>query len=206
MTTLATDTFQRADSGTLGANWTDIEVGLGIVTNECATNNNAGGHAAKYTGVSLPTLDQWAEMTIGSVAESTTDEGGGPLICIAGATTYLLLQGNLVETRIYTNTAGAFLQQGIDGPAVGVGDVLYIERQGTTIVARKNGVAICGTPITLSVADGIAGIRLSRAAVVPTAALFRAGDFTAADLGALVETPLKKRTWKPRPFGPGNAR
>lgn len=206
MTTLASDNFNRADSGNLGANWTDIVANFSISTNE-AKPSSASAPSAKYTGVALPTTDQWAECTMGSVVETTTDEGGGPLICIVSAgTTYLLLQGNLVQTRIYTNTAGTFAQQGIDGPAVGVGDVLYLERQGTTIVALKNGISICGTPLTLSIADGIAGMRLTRVAVVPAISLFRAGDFTGGLSGQLVETPLKKRSWRPRPFGPGNAR
>lgn len=205
MSTLATDSF--TGTGSLGANWTDIDAGWARVTDVASVTFGGGSSvfSARYTGVSFPN-DQWAQIQVGTGA-GTTDEGVGPIVRATSGGDVYLLQGNTTETRIYKRISGTFTQLGTDGPAVGTGDLLYLEIQGTNLVANKNGSNICGSPISdTDIAAGSAGIWGSATSGTITLDNFTAGDFVSTSIGAVVETNLKKRTWRPRPFGPGNVR
>jgi hypothetical protein len=210
MTILATDDFNRADAGTLGANWTDIagETGWSIVSNEAKVNATGSvSMASRYTAASFPN-DQWCQVAIGSTVETTTDSGTGPMVRLQSGGDRILLQGNTVQTRVYKKVGATFTQLGSDGPAVTNGDVLYVEVRGTTIIAMKNGSSICGSPIALGSgsASGNAGLWANPAAVLCTANNWSAGDFAVGlpDKGRIIS--VFKTSHRPRPFGPGNAR
>jgi hypothetical protein len=192
MTILATDDFNRADGG-LGANWTTTtsEDAPLISTNEA--RNSTGvltGGGARYTGAltgggAWPN-DQYAEVIIGSVVSTTTDEGvGGACRIASGAKTHYLVQGNTHETRIYKVVAGAFTQLGSDGPAVATGDKLRLICSGTSISATKNGTTIIGPVTDSDIASGDAGIWCTPNGGPGTANSFEGGDLATSAAGKI---------------------
>lgn len=207
MATLASDDFDRADGG-LGANWTTTtgETAPEIIGGE-ATVTTPSVSGARYTSVTWPN-NQWAETVIGSAVETASDEGPGPAVRIAsGAQTHYFAQCNTVETRLYRVVGGSFTQIGTDGPGVTTGDTIRLEVNGTTLQLFKNNSNICSTPITdANIASGDAGIWCTAGgAPEGTIASWNAGDFSGG-FSALVQTGLQKRSWRPRPFAPGNVR
>lgn len=179
MTTLATDDFNRADLANLGANWTALDTTFAIATNQASANGAGGVFSVRYTGVTFPN-NQWAQCTIKATAETATDQGAGPCVRMQAGGDIYLLQGNTVQTRIYKRVAGGFTQLGSDGPAVAANDVLYLEIQGTQLIAKKNGATICGSPTDVGgIASGNAGLWAGPFNTINNVDDFSAGDFTA---------------------------
>jgi hypothetical protein len=210
MTILATDDFNRADAGTLGANWTDLagETGWSIVSSEAkVTSAGSVTMASRWTAVSFPN-NQWAQVAVGSTLETTSDQGVGPMVRAQSGGDRILMQGNSVQTRVYKKVSGTFTQLGTDGPAVTNGDVLYLEIQGTTVVAKLNGTSVCGSPIALGTgpSTGSAGLWAAPVSVLDTGNNWSGGDFNIGlpNKGAIFSK--FKTSHRPRPFGPGNAR
>lgn len=158
MTVLATDNFNRANAANLGANWsipTADANAIPISGNEAANGTFPG--VEYYSAVAWPN-DQYAQVVHKTVS-TTTDSGMGPAVRVTAGGNLYLLQGTTVETRVYKRVSGVYTQLGTDGPAMATNDVAYIEVQGTTIIAKKNGTNICGSPITDSaIATGNAGL------------------------------------------------
>lgn len=172
MTTLATDGFP---TGALSANWTHIDVGFTAISNEASSATSVS--LARYTGVAFPN-DHWCQVTIGSINETTADAGPGPAICVQAGGNAIFLQCNVNETKIYERTAGpTYTQLGADGASVLVGSVMYLEIQGTTIIAKKNGVLLMTRTASGAVLGGNAGIWASPVAVTNKLDDFSAGDF-----------------------------
>lgn len=180
MTTLFSDDFLRANNASVGANYATTDVLHGITSNECSANT-VNTQVSVYNGaVSFPN-NQWAQVTIRTIAAALSDEGMGPMVRgIAANTDYYFLQGNPTETRIYRRTlAGGFVQLGSDGPGVASGDVLYLEIVGTQLIAKKNGTVICGSPTDSAIASGKPGIWGGSSGGVCTCDDFLGGNFSA---------------------------
>lgn len=138
MTQLATDDFNRANSGTLGANWTNVgQFDLAIVSNACH-GNASGDSANSYTGVGAVNVDQWAQCTT-----VNAQNDGGPTVrgtAVSNTTFYLSDTQNLGTIDIYKCISGAFtLISSISGTWA-AGDIAYIEVRGSQIIAKQNGV------------------------------------------------------------------
>lgn len=183
MTTLATDPFTGTNGAGLGANWTAIAIDATTITiqgNQASGNNSGsvGSASSYYSAVSFPN-DQWAQATIGATVVATTDLGAGPVVRAGTGLDMILLQGNTVETRVYKHVSGAYTQLGSDGPAITTGDILYLEVQGSTVISKKNGTSICGSPISGGTlpASGKAAIWLTCSATIDA----RLDDFSAGD-------------------------
>jgi len=174
MSVLATEDF--AGSGALSASWTDIAAGWTRVSGEGSCTNVTDGGTSRYTGVT-PNADHYAKLTIGSTVSTVSDEGDGPVVRMNADTSMYILQGNTVQTRVYKRMPGnVFTQLGSDGPAIATADELYLEVQGTTLVAKKNGTSICGSPLTDSaIAGGTGGLWGFGTGI--TADNFELGDF-----------------------------
>lgn len=131
------DNFNRADAGTLGANWTQLEGQLGIVSNWAGGTAAPGGYQwAVYSGTTWG-ADQSSEIKNDRVAG-----GAGPIVrAQAGVSGYFLLC-NVGPCYIYRRDSGSFtLLQTLGASAVN-GDTLKLEITGTTLRAYKNGVQI----------------------------------------------------------------
>ena len=179
MSTLATDDFNRADSANLGANWTALDTTFAIASNQAAANGAGGVFTVRYTGATFPD-DQWAQVTVNASVETQTDQGCGPCVRMQAGGNLYLLQGNTVETRIYKRVSGGYTQLGTDGPSIAAGDVLYLEIQGSQLIAKKNGSTICGSPTDSAIASGNAGLWAGPLNTVNNVDDFSAGDFAAA--------------------------
>lgn len=175
MATLATEDF--AGTGALSASWTSVTAGWTRSSN-VGVATNTGENAARYTGTAAPN-DQWAQATIGASVNPNVDEGLGPCVRFGAGGDRYLLQAGGTDTRIYKIISGAFTQLGTTGPSVATGDVVYLEIQGTTLVAKKNGSVICGSPTDASLASGSAGI-FGYSTGANTLDDFSFGDFTGA--------------------------
>lgn len=198
MTALATDNFTRANStGMSNASWTTASganASANIVSNEAACIS--GDICSNYYSGFVWQNAQYVKCVIGSVVETVTDNGAGPMARMAtGAQTGYLVQGNTHETRLYKAIAGAFTQLGSDGPAVTTGDVLEIDANGTSLTVFKNGTAICGTPVTdSSITSGNAGFWLSSPGQQISIDNWDAGDFNVA-----VTVQYEEAANRPRP-------
>lgn len=193
MTALFTDNFNRANStGISNANWTTAtgaNASVNIVSNEAACI--VGDICSNYINSIVWPNDQYAKCSVGTVVETVTDNGVGPMVRMAaGAQTGYLGQGNTHETKLYKAVATAFTQLGINGPAVTTGDVLELRAQGTTLTLLLNGTAICGTPLTdASIAAGNAGIWLSSPGQQDSLDNFEAGDFSTPPVTTSLNSP-----------------
>lgn len=155
MSVIATDNFNRADGG-LGANWTSVSGTWSIVSNEVRLD--ASGSISYYSGAGAAPNDQYAQVVMGSAVGNGADSGCGPAVRINGSDLYFMAGGD-TDTRVYKRISGGYTQLGSTGPSVAPGDVLYLEVQGTTLIAKKNGSSICGSPITdNAISSGNAGM------------------------------------------------
>lgn len=179
MTQLAADDFDRADGG-LGANWatTTDSTALAIVSNE-AVGNSAAVFGGRYTATAAPN-DGYAEIVVGSVVCTTSDEGIGPAYRVAsGALTKYLVQTNTNETRLYRVVGGGYAQLGSDGVSCVTGDVLRLTCNGTSISVQRNGTDIIGPVTNGDIASGDAGMWAAETSSFGTAASWAMGDLNA---------------------------
>lgn len=160
MTQLASDNFTRANGG-LGANWT-VNSSIGIsgpltISSNNAVSGSSGANMDVYTAVAAPN-DGYAEITLGSAVDPTTDSGVWVIYrASTTAETGYFAQCNTVETRLYKMVAGVFTQLGSNGPAGAAGDVIRIICNGTAHTVTKNGTSII-TATDSAIASGGAAI------------------------------------------------
>lgn len=180
MTQLAADDFDRADGG-LGANWAGVpnESALAIISNECY-GGSAAVFGGRYTATAAPN-DGYAEIVVGSVVCTTSDEGIGPAYRISSvAQTHYLVQTNQNETRLYRVVSGSYAQLGTDGAACVAGDVLRLTCNGTSISVQRNGTTFIGPVTDANIASGAAGIWAAASSSFGRAASWAMGDLNVA--------------------------
>lgn len=130
------DDFNRADAATLGANWTDINLGNQIVGNSCRGENNGAYNASIYSGSSWDD-DHGSEATI---IDGTPDPADcGPLVRgAAGPDYYYGMWHATGLRRIYRFDDGsATLLANFDG-TVAEGDVILLTATGSTLEYFRN--------------------------------------------------------------------
>lgn len=155
---MATDDFNRADAGTLGANWTDQKGSIDIVSNQAKTSADAEEYAF-YSAETFPD-DQYSQVVAAGVGASA---GMGPSVRASGtnptANLYLLLWASSGGAQgLYKNVGGSVsLLQSITG-ALSANDVLYLQASGSTIRAKKNGTQLGTDQADGSLTSGSPGI------------------------------------------------
>lgn len=188
MTVLASDAFTRANNADLGTDWTapsGTGATLKVLTNEAANSTSATFCLEYWSGALVGggawPNDQYAQITVGTVVETSTDNGAGPAIRIStSADTFYISQTNTHETRVYKAVAGAFTQMGSDGAACAAGNTLRLTMTGTSISALKNGVTFIGPVTDAGIASGKAALWISGTATA-TANDWEGGDISSAD-------------------------
>ena len=175
---IATDDFTRADSGTLGANWTKLSgfSDLRITSNACKASVSSPDCVDAYTGSGSVSLDQYSQCTINN------ENDGGPTVRSDTNSTFYLLDTISTNYTVYKCISGSFTQINQVSVTGVSGDTAYIEVQGTTIVTKQNGTtrnnftdsAINGS----SVGGPYPGLHCSGSGLVED--LFAMGDFAAA--------------------------
>lgn len=185
MTTLFTDDFNRADSGTLGANWTNVDAGF-VVASNTAKASTAGLNSVIVTSVSFP-ADQWAQITLGATVSTNSDEGYGLVLRGAAGGDLYFLHVSTVDSHFYSRVGGTY--NDISGAQTGgtTGDVFYAEIQGTTIIVKKNGSQIW-TSTDSAISSGAPGLWGDSGGGLINGDNFSAGDFGG---GAVADNPRR---------------
>lgn len=178
----ATDSFTRADSGSLGANWTAQSANaFGISSNQAAPQGGFNVHA-QYWSADTFSGDQYSEATISGLGGSSYV--GVAVRCATGAVTNYGLWVNPggdsiirytvggADTTILTMSSSAFAN----------GDVARLEVSGTTLTAKKNG-AVVGTITHSSLSSGSPGM-------VAYGSAARLDNWTGSDIDTTVYDPI----------------
>lgn len=136
---MPSDNFTRANSGTLGANWTDIAYGHQIVSNTCR-----GVTAGQYN-LSIWTANSWNANHDSQITLLASWVSVGPIVRAAnngGADGYLGMAhrgGNY--RRIYRIDNGSLTQIAADDGTLTAGDTIRLEALGSSINYYQNGGA-----------------------------------------------------------------
>ena len=142
-TLVASDNFNRADESPLsgGGNWATVTGfnNFRIVSNQVTQVTEPSDTAARYSGVTWPD-DQWSQVTI---ADATL-QNGGPAVRMntSGTASSYVFVVVASEYRIYRISSGSATSIASAAGTFANGDVLYLEIQGTTLIAKKNGVQV----------------------------------------------------------------
>lgn len=158
--TIVSDNFTRANAPTLGANWSSqTGSSFGIATN-AAVNQGGFSVAADYWSANTFGNAQFSQVTI------TTLNGSNWSGTIVRAATGGVNTNYSFQSNGSSGTGNTFIRKTVTGTdteilaistTVANGDVLYLQIQGTTLIAKKNGVTV-GTVTDSSISTGYPGI------------------------------------------------
>jgi hypothetical protein len=176
--TIVRDTFVRANSGTLGANWTTIsdstDTGtIGITSNAAAPQVLAANSAAFYNAAVFRP-DQYSECIINSSAFGTNTHGGGPIVRASSANggsyyrMFVNLLGGVVACQKLVNGSFSGVVTGT-GAAV-AGSLARLEVVGSVLTGYIDGVQSFQITDT-DIATGAPGICAYQATSSPTTAI-----------------------------------
>lgn len=135
----ATDSFTRSDSSDLGTNW-DVIYGDGhqIIDNQCACNTGYGGgwDGAEIWNADSFNNDQYSQATVAG----TMGTGGATGLLVRGSETdnYYGYYAHSTTGWLFKVVGGSWTTEGT-GNSWSVSDEVYLEANGTTITAKKNG-------------------------------------------------------------------
>ena len=173
----ASDNFNRADSGTLGANWTDTEAGMSIVTNTARAAGGGSNHNAAYYNATTFTGDHYSEAVITLVSGNI---GGVTVRHQAGGDYYVLVcRPGLDETLLQKYVAGVRTTLKAYGVAAVSGRTQRLHVSGTTLKWFENGVQIGTDHTDASLSGGQPGVYGRSDSVVAL------DDWAAADIGGV---------------------
>ncbi len=150
------DDFNRADSGTLGSNWTKLTSfgDVGIASNK-ARGQTAGENMDRWTGAGwTDSVNMYAEATVGTAF----DECGPTVRSDSAGTAYIIYIGSgSSQYRVVKSIATVLTSINVvDVGAVAItGDMPRITVQGTTIQTFRNGSGTPTNNFTDTAIDGI---------------------------------------------------
>lgn len=186
----ATDNFNRADAGTLGANWTKItsENDIGITSNR-ASNKSTGPINGDYWNADTFAGDQKSE------AEVVKFGGGNDIelsvrvrVDNAAQNYYAGGRNDFINPndrrRIWKITGGTRSSIAFQATALALNDVIRLEIVGTTLEIFYNGTSeFTGTDV--SFASGSAGIGVRSAGGAAAVDDNQLDDWTGDDIAAV---------------------
>jgi hypothetical protein len=169
---LNTDTFTRANSGNLGANWTTftggIEGGTIGITANAATPQSSGVNCSSFYSAAPATANQWGVVKVGVVGVPTTTTGGGIILRAStgggGPNYYRAFLNYGVAASVFLNlgksvngTLTGIGGAGINLGALAYGAVMYFEIIGSTMNCYVNGT-LQQTATDTDLANGVPGV------------------------------------------------
>jgi hypothetical protein len=181
MSVLFTDNFNRANSGTLGASWTDVVAGWSVASNQAVPAS--ASNASVWNG-GPPPADCYAEVKVVTLPTGS-DEAGILLRVNTGTLNGYGVGHNAPSgnTRILRLDAGASTVIATLSSAVAAGDTLRLEVRGTSFRALVNGV------VRASVTDATYNVsQVSGMSSTGTTAVFddfETGSFPTASAGTV---------------------
>jgi hypothetical protein len=158
---MAFDDFNRADAGTLGANWTDLQGSIDIVSNQAKTTA-AGLERAYYTAASAPD-NQYSQVVAAGVG---TNGFQGPMVRASdvfvlntsGNAYFLVWSSSGAAQGLYKLANGVTsLLQSITG-SLSANDLLKIVANSNVIQCFKNGTQLGTDQTDGSLSSGSPGI------------------------------------------------
>lgn len=180
---MATDDFNRANAGNLGANWTanthESAVDFQIISN--AASCNGGSDSSAIYNAAAFANDQFSEVTYLTTQHSGAGSGYGPSCReIVAAQTLVRAIGNLDGFDLQEVVNGSFapLTSG-SGTTFTAGDTFRLETSGSSWRLLKNGVQFAtGSGLTLT--SGSAGVCYSSTDTSGGITAWAGGDLGAA--------------------------
>lgn len=133
------DDFNRADAGSLGGNWTELEHGFEIVSNWASGITGVGGtyQWTYYSGVS------WNSDHSSTVQNDRCNDQWGPLVrAQSGINGYFFLMAATTALGIFRRDAGSYTLMKAITAAFANGDTATLDVSGTTLTAYKNGTPL----------------------------------------------------------------
>lgn len=184
MTALATDSFTRANAGTLGASWTE-QAGSGgykIVSNAATPVSLTGADAWTFNNTVAWPNNQYSQANITVTGTSGSQAGEGVAVRAAsGAVTgYRIVIDHAASGNfdLEKQNAGSLTTIANTTQAFTDGDLLYLEVQGTSLVVKINGATIAALSSTdASIASGNAGITFSTSETAASLDNWEGGNF-----------------------------
>lgn len=201
MSTLASDNFNRANAGTLGANWTEANQALGqgfsIVSNQAvATIGPSNDSDQIYNAVTWPN-DQWSQADLTGVGQNGPADGEGAGVEVrtsnpgaSHASMYRVTIGTVDQVQLQKFIGNTYTDLGDANPTYVTGGTMYIEVQGTTIKVIYQGSTIF-TVTDSAVTSGSAGIGYSTAMTSVIIDNWSGGDFSGGSAPTLPLPPMK---------------
>lgn len=156
--TKVTDTFDRADSTSLGANWTEVVGDWAIVSNQCECNDDDGatGYYARHV-TDVGSSDMYAEVVTNSTQTDGSSNTGPAVRMRAAANTSYQFTTNLNDSCAFWRiVAGTETQITTFTTAIAVGDRARLEAVGRTLRAKVNDSLVAVTQDT-NITDGQRG-------------------------------------------------
>ncbi len=156
--TVVSDNFNRADSASLGASWTEIVGDWAIVSNQAECNDDDGGtgYYARFD-TDVGSSDMYAELVTNSTQTNGNSNTGPAVRMRSGATTSYQFTTNLNDNCAFWRVvAGSETQIATFTAAVAAGDTLRLEAIGATLRAKVNASVVAFAQDT-NVADGQRG-------------------------------------------------
>lgn len=194
MSVLVSDNFNRANSGSLGAAWTNKRASPAITSNAVSSGTAADENLAYRNDTVMPN-DHWAQATavasgaytqcVGIRLQTAADRSGYYGGCDQ------LNNGDILR-RVWKFVVAALTVIGTEAVSIALNDVIYAEVQGTTVLLKVNGTPSSATGTAADYASGRSGLGVSDAAGgVALLDDWSAGDFTVSgnDLSVLVGEP-----------------
>jgi hypothetical protein len=196
--TIVRDTFTRANSGTLGANWTAnsdaITTGtIGIVSNSAQSVTGIGtGNAASFYNAATFLPNQYSECILNGSALGTNTHLVGPTVR-GSAAGYYRFTGNMSNTAANVQLAkvvgGSFTSLASTSITLALGDLFRLEAIGTQLTAYWNGTQVFQVTDS-DLPTGAPGIASFMAAASPTAFTqsWEGGDLLWTRQGVVIPT------------------
>ena len=163
--TVARDNFTRANSGSLGANWTSnsgaFTAGTYTISGNAAFSTGNGQQAASFWSANSFANNQYSEIVLSGSALGTTNHGGGPIVRATAGDNYYRLYVNL--QNIASNIGLIKVVGGVSTAlasatrTMALGDQIRMEIIGSTLNGYVNGVLVL-TATDTSFSSGSPGI------------------------------------------------
>ncbi len=195
--TVITESFNKADSTTLGPDltWTELEGDMDIFSNTCRYASALDfGHITSRADTDLTSSDQYTQIVFANALNGNASAQGCHARKDSSATlTYYHWQisdETADRQRSWTRVAGTFTNIGNTNGSAAVNDVLRGEIEGSTFRLKKNGILIhqgTNTAITGNLRCGVGMHSNNLANTRPRSDNFEAGDL------ATIFPPFRKR-------------
>ena len=187
MAVLATDNFNRANANPIGNPWTSAgdSTDFKILSNAVTPANLNGDCSAFENTVTWPN-DQYSQVQVTTTGTKGSDIGFGPLVRGATGKNYYRL---IIDAASSSNVAlskkinGTYTNLWTRTNAFTSGDTIYLEMQGSTLIAKSNGTAIGASATDTSLTTGKSGIAYSSDETNGSIDNWEGGDFAAAFAG-----------------------